>query len=118
MDPAERLTCEQLLQHPYFDSIREVGAPAEELDRPVRKTLRTSRTHLPGVSAGRSLPEAARLAASDGLAPATWYRQPASRPEVAGAACSSSTLRPAPGGRSKELSARAPDASASEGPFS
>ncbi|KAG8126695.1 putative Cyclin-dependent kinase-like 1 protein [Naja naja] len=24
MDPTERLTCEQLLQHPYFDSIREL----------------------------------------------------------------------------------------------
>ncbi|XP_045654854.1 cyclin-dependent kinase-like 1 isoform X6 [Ursus americanus] len=118
MNPAERLTCEQLLQQPYFDSIREIGAPAKELDRPTRKTLRTSRKHLPGVSTGRCLTEAARLAVSNGLTPATWCRQPASRPEVAVAACSSSTLLPAPGGRSKELSARAPDAAASEGPFS
>lgn len=49
MDPAERLTCEQLLQHPYFDSIREVGELARPHDKPTRKTLRQSRKHLTGV---------------------------------------------------------------------
>ncbi|EPY74419.1 cyclin-dependent kinase-like protein [Camelus ferus] len=48
MNPAERLTCEQLLQHPYFDSIRETGNFTKEHDKPTRKTLRQSRTHLPG----------------------------------------------------------------------
>ncbi|GAB5572843.1 cyclin-dependent kinase-like 4 [Prionailurus iriomotensis] len=48
MNPAERMTCEQLLQHPYFDSIRETGDSAKERDRPIRKTLRQSRKHLPG----------------------------------------------------------------------
>uniref|UniRef100_A0ABK0LUV2 Cyclin dependent kinase like 1 n=1 Tax=Rattus norvegicus TaxID=10116 RepID=A0ABK0LUV2_RAT len=48
MDPAERLTCEQLLQHPYFDSIRDVGELARPHDKPTRKTLRQSRKHLTG----------------------------------------------------------------------
>lgn len=49
MDPAERLTCEQLLQHPYFDSIREVGELTRPHDKPTRKTLRQNRTHLTGL---------------------------------------------------------------------
>lgn len=49
MDPAERLTCEQLLQHPYFDSIRDVGELARPHDKPTRKTLRQSRKHLTGL---------------------------------------------------------------------
>ncbi|XP_060030985.1 cyclin-dependent kinase-like 1 isoform X2 [Erinaceus europaeus] len=48
MNPAERLTCEQLLQHPYFDSIREKRNSVEDHDKPTRKTLRPSRKHLPG----------------------------------------------------------------------
>ncbi|XP_008569632.1 PREDICTED: cyclin-dependent kinase-like 1 [Galeopterus variegatus] len=47
MDPAERLTCEQLLQHPYFDGIRAIGDLAKEHDKPTRK--RQSRKHLPGL---------------------------------------------------------------------
>ncbi|XP_011383992.1 cyclin-dependent kinase-like 1 isoform X1 [Pteropus medius] len=45
MNPAERLTCEQLLQHPYFDSIREIGDLAKDHDKPTRKTLRQSRKY-------------------------------------------------------------------------
>ncbi|XP_053452059.1 cyclin-dependent kinase-like 1 isoform X3 [Nycticebus coucang] len=48
MDPAERLACEQLLKHPYFDSIREIGDWAKEYDKPTRKTLKYSQKHLPG----------------------------------------------------------------------
>uniref|UniRef100_A0A8C3WTA7 cyclin-dependent kinase n=1 Tax=Catagonus wagneri TaxID=51154 RepID=A0A8C3WTA7_9CETA len=44
MNPAERLTCEQLLQHPYFDGIRETGDLTKEREKP-RKTLRQSRKH-------------------------------------------------------------------------
>ncbi|XP_051678787.1 cyclin-dependent kinase-like 1 isoform X4 [Oryctolagus cuniculus] len=49
MDPAQRLTCEQLLQHPYFDSIRETRELAKDHDKPTRKNLRQSRKHLPGL---------------------------------------------------------------------
>ncbi|XP_071078092.1 cyclin-dependent kinase-like 1 isoform X2 [Desmodus rotundus] len=49
MNPAERLTCEQLLQHPYFDSIREKGGLAKDHDKPTRKALRQNRKHLPGL---------------------------------------------------------------------
>ncbi|CAO2586490.1 Cyclin-dependent kinase-like 1 [Lemmus lemmus] len=49
MDPAERLTCEQLLQHPYFDSIREAGDLARQDDKSMRKTLRQSRKHPTGL---------------------------------------------------------------------
>ncbi|XP_054423567.1 cyclin-dependent kinase-like 1 isoform X2 [Pteronotus mesoamericanus] len=49
MNPAERLTCEQLLQHPYFDSIREKGNLAKDHDKPARKALRQNRKHLPGL---------------------------------------------------------------------
>nr|KAF6483599.1 cyclin dependent kinase like 1 [Rousettus aegyptiacus] len=45
MNPAERLTCEQLLQHPYFDSVREIGDLAKDHDKPTRKTLRQSRKY-------------------------------------------------------------------------
>ncbi|XP_017704943.1 PREDICTED: cyclin-dependent kinase-like 1 [Rhinopithecus bieti] len=44
MDPTERLTCEQLLHHPYFENIREIEDVAKEHDKP-RKTLRKSRKH-------------------------------------------------------------------------
>ncbi|XP_032474162.1 cyclin-dependent kinase-like 1 isoform X4 [Phocoena sinus] len=47
MNPAERLTCEQLLGHPYFDSIREIGDLAKEHEKSTGKTLRQSRKHLP-----------------------------------------------------------------------
>ncbi|CAH6840007.1 Cdkl1 [Phodopus roborovskii] len=49
MDPAERLTCEELLRHPYFDNIREVGDLTRQHDKSVRKTLRQSRKHLTGL---------------------------------------------------------------------
>ncbi|XP_032278892.1 cyclin-dependent kinase-like 1 [Phoca vitulina] len=65
MNPAERLTCEQLLQHPYFDSIREMGASAKELDRPIRKTLRQSRKHLPGLQGLPQLTSSGFLPALD-----------------------------------------------------
>ncbi|XP_021523863.2 cyclin-dependent kinase-like 1 isoform X1 [Aotus nancymaae] len=45
MDPSERLTCEQLLHHPYFENIREIEDLAKEHDKPTRKTLRKSRKH-------------------------------------------------------------------------
>ncbi|XP_040824491.1 cyclin-dependent kinase-like 1 isoform X2 [Ochotona curzoniae] len=48
MDPAERRSCEQLLQHPYFDGIRETGGVVPEHNKPTRKNLRQSRKHLPG----------------------------------------------------------------------
>lgn len=45
MDPSERLTCEQLLLHPYFDSLREKSeSNSQEQDR--RRT-RFPRKHLP-----------------------------------------------------------------------
>lgn len=51
MDPAERLTCEQLLEHPYFDSQREeTESVTREHDRAKRRA-RQPRKHLPpGVS--------------------------------------------------------------------
>lgn len=49
MDPAERLTCEQLLQHPYFDSIRDAGDLTRQDNKSMRKTLRQSRKHPAGV---------------------------------------------------------------------
>ncbi|KAM9201726.1 cyclin-dependent kinase-like 1 isoform 1-T1 [Dugong dugon] len=61
MDPAERLTCEQLLQHPYFNSIREIEGLAKEHGKPSRKTLRQSRKHLPGVKMVHCFTEASRL---------------------------------------------------------
>nr|XP_028562734.1 cyclin-dependent kinase-like 1 [Podarcis muralis] len=49
MDPAERLTCEQLLQHPYFDSVREVELGRERERSLTRKPNRLTRKHIPGV---------------------------------------------------------------------
>ncbi|NWX88990.1 CDKL1 protein, partial [Nothoprocta ornata] len=49
MDPAERQTCEQLLQHPYFDSIREAGELGKEHEKASRKPARLPRKHLPGL---------------------------------------------------------------------
>uniref|UniRef100_A0A8D3DEZ1 cyclin-dependent kinase n=1 Tax=Scophthalmus maximus TaxID=52904 RepID=A0A8D3DEZ1_SCOMX len=53
MDPSERLTCEQLLLHPYFDSLREKsGSTSRDQDRAGNKRTRLPRKHLPpGVSA-------------------------------------------------------------------
>lgn len=64
MNPAERLTCEQLLQHPYFDSVREIGDLAKDHDKPMRKTLRQSRKY-------HCFTEASKVTASDDLIPAT-----------------------------------------------
>lgn len=50
MDPAERQTCEQLLQHPYFDSIREAGDPGKEHEKTSRKPAKLTRKHVPGVT--------------------------------------------------------------------
>lgn len=45
MDPSERLTCEQLLLHPYFESLREKSqSSSREQDRSRR---RLPRKHLP-----------------------------------------------------------------------
>lgn len=74
MNPAERLTCEQLLQHSYFDSIREIGDSARQHEKPTRKTLRQSRKHLPGVKMGHCFTEACEVAISDEFIPAIWYR--------------------------------------------
>ncbi|NXP56645.1 CDKL1 protein, partial [Heliornis fulica] len=48
-DPAGRQTCEQLLQHPYFDSIRETVDPGKEHEKPSRKPARKTRKHVAGV---------------------------------------------------------------------
>lgn len=52
MDPSERLTCEQLLQHPYFDSLREKSEKTSwEQERSSNRRTRFPRKHLPpGVS--------------------------------------------------------------------
>uniref|UniRef100_A0A3Q3WKX0 cyclin-dependent kinase n=1 Tax=Mola mola TaxID=94237 RepID=A0A3Q3WKX0_MOLML len=48
MDPSERLTCEQLLQQPYFDSLRgKSESAARDQDRPGNKRTRFPRQHLP-----------------------------------------------------------------------
>ncbi|KFV95709.1 Cyclin-dependent kinase-like 1, partial [Eurypyga helias] len=49
MDPAERQTCEQLLQHPYFDSIREAADLGKEHEKTARKPARLTQKHMPGV---------------------------------------------------------------------
>ncbi|XP_074854612.1 cyclin-dependent kinase-like 1 isoform X2 [Carettochelys insculpta] len=49
MDPAERLTCEQLLQHPYFDSMREAADLGKEHEKATRKPTRPTRKHMPGL---------------------------------------------------------------------
>ncbi|KAM9707627.1 cyclin-dependent kinase-like 1 isoform 1-T1 [Menidia menidia] len=55
MDPAERLSCEQLLQHPYFDSMREKSeSTSREQDRIGSKRTRLPRRHLPP---GQYLPQ-------------------------------------------------------------
>uniref|UniRef100_A0A8C8TGQ4 Cyclin dependent kinase like 1 n=1 Tax=Peromyscus maniculatus bairdii TaxID=230844 RepID=A0A8C8TGQ4_PERMB len=56
-----RLTCEQLLQHPYFDSLREVGELTRQHDKSVRKTLRQSRKHLTGVKLAHCFTETSKL---------------------------------------------------------
>ncbi|KAK1339194.1 hypothetical protein QTO34_019871 [Cnephaeus nilssonii] len=61
MNPAERLTCEQLLQHPYFDSIREIRDLAKYHDKPTRKALRQNPKHLPGVKMGHCFMEASKF---------------------------------------------------------
>ncbi|XP_064571995.1 cyclin-dependent kinase-like 1 isoform X5 [Zonotrichia leucophrys gambelii] len=49
MDPAERQSCEQLLQQPYFDSLREAAEPGREHPRGSQKAARLPRKHLPGL---------------------------------------------------------------------
>ncbi|KAJ7345319.1 hypothetical protein JRQ81_001269 [Phrynocephalus forsythii] len=49
MDPAERLTCEQLLQHPYFDGVRDVELGRERERSMTRKPARPARKPLPGL---------------------------------------------------------------------
>ncbi|NXT70430.1 CDKL1 protein, partial [Chaetops frenatus] len=49
MDPAERQSCEQLLQHPYFDSFREAAELGKEHEKHPRKPARLTRKHMPGV---------------------------------------------------------------------
>ncbi|RMB98510.1 hypothetical protein DUI87_24724 [Hirundo rustica rustica] len=48
MDPAERQSCEQLLQHPYFDSFREAAELGREREKSPRKPARLTRKHVPG----------------------------------------------------------------------
>uniref|UniRef100_A0A8C0F5C9 Cyclin dependent kinase like 1 n=1 Tax=Bubo bubo TaxID=30461 RepID=A0A8C0F5C9_BUBBB len=48
LDPVERQTCEQLLQHPYFDSIREVADLGKEHEKTARKPARLAQKHVPG----------------------------------------------------------------------
>lgn len=50
MDPAERQSCEQLLQHPYFDSFREAAELGKEHKKGTQKPARLTRKHVPGVS--------------------------------------------------------------------
>uniref|UniRef100_A0A8C0VLG8 Cyclin dependent kinase like 1 n=1 Tax=Cyanistes caeruleus TaxID=156563 RepID=A0A8C0VLG8_CYACU len=49
MDPAERQSCEQLLQHPYFESFREAAELGKEHEKSPRKPARLTRKHVPGV---------------------------------------------------------------------
>ncbi|KAM6273558.1 cyclin-dependent kinase-like 1 isoform 2-T2 [Porphyrio hochstetteri] len=49
MDPAERQTCEQLLQHPYFDSMREAADLGKDHEKPARKPARMTRKHVAGL---------------------------------------------------------------------
>lgn len=71
MDPGERLTCEQLLRHPYFDSIREVRGLTKEPDKPTRKALRQSQKHLPRVKTVACLTETTKVSLSNDFMPAT-----------------------------------------------
>ncbi|XP_061897204.1 cyclin-dependent kinase-like 1 isoform X1 [Entelurus aequoreus] len=47
MNPSERLTCEQLLQHPYFDSLRGKSHGGREHDRYGNRRTRLPRKNLP-----------------------------------------------------------------------
>ncbi|XP_056402633.1 cyclin-dependent kinase-like 1 [Hyla sarda] len=49
MDPSERLTCQQLLEHPYFDSIREESEAGKDPERVSRKQTRLHRKYFPGL---------------------------------------------------------------------
>ncbi|XP_044128397.1 cyclin-dependent kinase-like 1 [Bufo gargarizans] len=49
MDPSERLTCQQLLEHPYFDSIREEADAAKDPEKVSRKQTRLNRKYFPGL---------------------------------------------------------------------
>ncbi|XP_050831462.1 cyclin-dependent kinase-like 1 isoform X3 [Serinus canaria] len=49
MDPAERQSCEQLLQHPYFDSFREPAELGKEHKKSTQKPARLTRKHVPGL---------------------------------------------------------------------
>ncbi|CAL8302274.1 unnamed protein product [Boreogadus saida] len=47
MDPSERQTCEQLLEHHYFDSLREKSSSREHERATTNKRPRLPRKHLP-----------------------------------------------------------------------
>ncbi|XP_075469953.1 cyclin-dependent kinase-like 1 [Ascaphus truei] len=49
MDPAERLTCQQLLEHPYFDGIRDDGDTGRDPERVSRRQTILHRKHFPGL---------------------------------------------------------------------
>ncbi|XP_005140992.1 cyclin-dependent kinase-like 1 [Melopsittacus undulatus] len=49
MDPTERQTCEQLLQLPYFDSIRKAADLGKEHGKMARKPARLTQKHVPGL---------------------------------------------------------------------
>ncbi|CAJ0944243.1 unnamed protein product [Ranitomeya imitator] len=49
MDPSERLTCQQLIEHPYFDSIRKEADAAKDPERVSRKQTRLHRKYFPGL---------------------------------------------------------------------
>ncbi|XP_057882436.1 cyclin-dependent kinase-like 1 isoform X2 [Melospiza georgiana] len=49
MDPAERQSCEQLLQQPYFGSLREAAELGRERQRGSQRAARLPRRHLPGL---------------------------------------------------------------------
>nr|XP_014343864.1 PREDICTED: cyclin-dependent kinase-like 1 [Latimeria chalumnae] len=48
MDPLERLTCEQLLENPYFDTLRDEGHWGKEQEK-MRKKIRPPRKQVPGL---------------------------------------------------------------------
>lgn len=110
MNPAERLTCEQLLQHSYFDSVRETGDSAKEQEKPTKKTLRQSRKHLPGVKMGHCFTETCKVAISNEFIPAVWYRESESELEVRlGLAVPASCYSCMRTHRSQDLPARVPE---------
>ncbi|KAK7904048.1 hypothetical protein WMY93_016655 [Mugilogobius chulae] len=47
MNPSERLSCEQLLHHPYFDSLREKNQTTSRDQDRTNKRTRPQRKHLP-----------------------------------------------------------------------